>query len=1454
MKYIDDKNNIRFLSSKKDYKNMNLFLEDSDLIFNIRSTLHKTNKNIPSIIFRGVYIKKDIVNSTLDTIDYFIFRLISLGLTEVIVNVFSSEDIGFISDSHVFSASEDKTSEYIITPSGDKELVSYIPVYEQLLSDNEGTRFKLRLRFFNLSDLTKKDTLSILDLKNLENQFFIARDLNWETLRKIFLLQNLSLSGGNPSLRQWCSNQDYQLSMFLNGLLSSSLDRNSFLKQNRLLQSSFYRQFDRGELGHIFKSDLKLNEFFLKKNPIATKSDLLEKMSNILDYKQKSGDFLFMNKTFFLLNELLLLYMKLNEGSKEETLFNIEKFFLFLKELIQCNDKFSILNNIFLFDIKNFLDIKEEEKDASSSVLEELLLMINDGINNKDKYLNNPILKRLVLVNDISDPSSYIKNIILNDIFINDIKDELFRHKCELLLSRKFDNSYFDLNDFVNFVISKGLKKRRYISKFFHAILSNESFFSNKTINSKFNSYLFNLIKKLNQNVIKRFSNVLNGMIILQDNFQIFHYIYKHLKELEVYEDGSTNISGIISLMVNTRVKDDFGFSLTKEDKLILNRFLLGDHIENYLEREIYAKEIQFFLLKLFELNEVNHKFFDEDEDEDSNYNLGRLDIKNINNLPFFNQKRGYSTKVSMRKPKIMSYLEKLETISDNSSEEERYNLQYNIEKNWATFIKDSFIHYDTSKHEILFKGLSKLKNSLSIFVETNRYPKLSNTLPNLMCLINRMEYIILAISIVVRYHRFLSYTNICYKLGSAVLFDIYYKNYMSSSNKFKDFKFNYNFTQENIIRLGHIFIFVLILNGIIKEVYEKDFSEITRIVIEQDYINEIVSNMIVEPSSLPMISRPLSWSEDEFGGFLSNLELKKDVITGSIERHEHLIEYRESLYKAINTLNNIKFRINIELLEFLMNEGQYLIDFKNSDQLISLAAAKLFKDTFFFLNTHADWRGRIYTHSFYLSYQGSDIASSLLLFNEGEVLNAEGVYYLYIYGANAYNFNNISKAPFSKRIEWVMSNIDKILNMEKDFLVKAENRFVFSAFCLLIRQLEKNPNYPVYLPVFLDATCSGIQHISALIKDYELGSRVNLFKVINKEDQIGDIYSDILGPINDEINRFGLGRDNTDSYYNFKFIKLNRSIVKQSIMTKVYNVTNYGIAKQLENKLAKVEMTLNDLKKNSNYINDLFLEKEYLDKIGDLKSNRKIKITRFKVPAMNREGFVYVSKSQLFKIASIINERVFFTFPSLKSIYSYFISISKLMISLGIPLNWFTPNGIKITQHYLKTETKKVSIKLGNKPKVLVIKQMTNIIDKTKQAQAIIPNIIHSLDASHLINVINRIPDTKVIGVHDCFGTSPNKMGYLSDIVKKEFILLYSKTNFLENFHERVLQSLKDHHYNILNENQIKLKLDNKILAYQYVEVISKNKQSKYLPIPMLPKIGDLDMNQILFSKYFLS
>ena len=42
--------------------------------------------------------------------------------------------------------------------------------------------------------------------------------------------------------------------------------------------------------------------------------------------------------------------------------------------------------------------------------------------------------------------------------------------------------------------------------------------------------------------------------------------------------------------------------------------------------------------------------------------------------------------------------------------------------------------------------------------------------------------------------------------------------------------------------------------------------------------------------------------------------------------------------------------------------------------------------------------------------------------------------------------------------------------------------------------------------------------------------------------------------------------------YSNLSLIKFDRHIIKQSVMTKVYNVTTYGISKQLESKMEIVD------------------------------------------------------------------------------------------------------------------------------------------------------------------------------------------------------------------------------------------------------------------------------------------
>nr|YP_010130187.1 DNA-dependent RNA polymerase [Clavaria fumosa]QPZ51089.1 DNA-dependent RNA polymerase [Clavaria fumosa] len=133
--------------------------------------------------------------------------------------------------------------------------------------------------------------------------------------------------------------------------------------------------------------------------------------------------------------------------------------------------------------------------------------------------------------------------------------------------------------------------------------------------------------------------------------------------------------------------------------------------------------------------------------------------------------------------------------------------------------------------------------------------------------------------------------------------------------------------------------------------------------------------------------------------------------------------------------------------------------------------------------------------------------------------------------------------------------------------------------------------------------------------------------------------------------------------------------------------------------------------------------------------------------------------------------------------------------------------------------------------------------MNSRKQTQSIIPNIIHSLNANHLINLINNAIKEKffpIINIHDCFGTHPNKMEILEYKVKKEFILLYTKDKFINTFHKRLIQAIKDNQFKII---EIK---DNK-----FVE--NNDKNNSLLKIPSIPKLGKLDLEKIIKSKYLI-
>jgi hypothetical protein len=106
------------------------------------------------------------------------------------------------------------------------------------------------------------------------------------------------------------------------------------------------------------------------------------------------------------------------------------------------------------------------------------------------------------------------------------------------------------------------------------------------------------------------------------------------------------------------------------------------------------------------------------------------------------------------------------------------------------------------------------------------------------------------------------------------------------------------------------------------------------------------------------MVCKPNLWSEDSFGGFLDNINKEVPIITGS-HQHNHLVENKEALFKTVNYLNSIKFSINNTLLNYIKNEGKFLLEEIKGDndtqRIITLKIAESFSNIPFYLNVHAD-------------------------------------------------------------------------------------------------------------------------------------------------------------------------------------------------------------------------------------------------------------------------------------------------------------------------------------------------------------------------------------------------------------------------------------------------------------------------------------------------------------------
>lgn len=116
---------------------------------------------------------------------------------------------------------------------------------------------------------------------------------------------------------------------------------------------------------------------------------------------------------------------------------------------------------------------------------------------------------------------------------------------------------------------------------------------------------------------------------------------------------------------------------------------------------------------------------------------------------------------------------------------------------------------------------------------------------------------------------------------------------------------------------------------------------------------------------------------------------------------------------------------------------------------------------------------------------------------------------------------------------------------------------------------------FKTYMPIQLDGTCNGFQHLAMLSNETQLFETLNLYKSTNKDDP-KDFYQTIVDQVNlyleMKINEDTLNESKNveikESYQRLLDVGINRKIVKPAIMNKPYNATQRTLVKYIKDLL----------------------------------------------------------------------------------------------------------------------------------------------------------------------------------------------------------------------------------------------------------------------------------------------
>lgn len=538
------------------------------------------------------------------------------------------------------------------------------------------------------------------------------------------------------------------------------------------------------------------------------------------------------------------------------------------------------------------------------------------------------------------------------------------------------------------------------------------------------------------------------------------------------------------------------------------------------------------------------------------------------------------------------------------------------------------------------------------------------------------------------------------------------------------------------------------------------------------------INHLAFATDLVPMVCPPIPWT-GKYGGYLTiqaNL-LRLPFLAGmQLDRINELSSPRQ-LYPALDALNQlgcVPWRINTRILDLIIdifNSGgsdkfhvpkpphsSYLTSVGDDtedltegrhkepeqlrkednmyslgcDTLYKLSLANHFRDKTFWLPHNMDFRGRVYPVPPHLTHLSSDLIRSFLQFHQTQPLGVDGLRWLKLHCINLTGLKK--RNSVQDRLDYAEVVLDDIIDSAdnpiegRQWWLQSDEPWQTLAACMEIANAIRSPDPATYMsryPIHQDGSCNGLQHYAALGRDKDGAFSVNLAPCEVPQD----VYSTVAALV-EKARAEDAQRGNTVAKALEGHVK--RKVIKQTVMTTVYGVTEYGARLQIEKQLKNVDDFSQVLAKQASF----YLARKTFESLGEI-------------------------------------------FKSANEIQDWFTDCARYITKQrNMHVEWTTPLGLPVVQPYTSKFKQSWKVLSVNNTKQAQVSDRFQKLNKLKEKNAFPPNFIHSLDSCHMMltSLYCERAGITFVSVHDCFWTHANTVSVMSAICREQFVALHSQ------------------------------------------------------------------------------